>query len=321
MSSTSNVHRSSQARRRAGPSDRASGRPAGPATVSSRIPRAVATCSAISPAPPDQRVQADRPARPARRRPGTGRQCARGLDRQPGLAHPARPGQGDQPIDGQPLAHHVDGVAASDQPPLGLRRRRCRQVGPGHGRWRDRRRQARVPTQDRLVQRVQLRARVQAQLVAQPAAEPLVGGQGLALAPRAVERAQVCRAQTLSPRVRGDEVGQLACDEGVLAERQPRLGEVLQRSQPLLLEPLDSRTHERLVGEVGVRGAAPQRQRLREQGDAPRRLPLCPRSDEQGGEPACVDRVGRCPQQVSRVAVPDQVAATRLAGSQCPAQL
>ena len=171
------------------------------------------------------------------------------------------------------------------------------------------------------MQRVQLRARVQAQLVAQPAAEPLVGGQGLALAPRAVERTQVCRAQTLSPRVRGDEVGQLACDEGVLAERQPRLGEVLQRSQPLLLEPLDSRTHERLVGEVGVRGAAPQRQRLREQGDAPRRLPLCPRSDEQGGEPACVDRVGRCPQQVSGVAVPDQVAATRLAGSQGPAQL
>jgi len=140
-------------------------------------------------------------------------------------------------------------------------------VGPGRGRWRDRRRQTRVPTQDRLVQRAQLRARVQAELVAQPAAELLVGGQGLALAARAVERAQVCRAQTLSPRVRGHEVGQLACDEGALAERQPRLGEVLQRRQPLLLEPRDGRTHERLVGEVGVRAAAPQRQRLGEQGD------------------------------------------------------
>jgi hypothetical protein len=78
--------------------------------------------------------------------------------------------------------------------------------------------------QDRLVQRGQLAARLDPQLVGQPPAEVEEPVEGLGLAPGAVQRPQVGGAQPLPQRVAGDELAQLGGQCPVLAERETRLG-------------------------------------------------------------------------------------------------
>ena len=48
----------------------------------------------------------------------------------------------------------------------------------------------------------------------------------------------------------------------MLAQRQPGLGLIFQRDQPLLLQPHDRRLSEHGVGEIRQRRAPPQRQRI-----------------------------------------------------------
>ncbi|GAA3133213.1 hypothetical protein GCM10020001_064600 [Nonomuraea salmonea] len=115
------------------------------------------------------------------------------------------------------------------------------------------------------MQRHQLRAGVEAQLVGQPVAQLGVTGQGLALPAGAVQGPQVHGAQPLAQGMAAYEVAQLAHEQPVLSQLQPGLGVLLQRGQPLLLQAVHGRPGELLVGEVRVRRAAPQRQRVGQQ--------------------------------------------------------
>ena len=67
---------------------------------------------------------------------------------------------------------------------------------------------------------------------------------------------------------------ELADQLGIAAERELRLDPPLDRGQAQLLEPGDLRLSERLVGEVGQRRAAPERQRLGRQLQRPLGLPV-----------------------------------------------
>ena len=58
------------------------------------------------------------------------------------------------------------------------------------------------------------------------------------------------------------ELLQLGDEPAVLAEPELRLDALLDAGEPQLLEPRDRRRRERLVGEVGERRPAPQRERL-----------------------------------------------------------
>ncbi len=106
----------------------------------------------------------------------------------------------------------------------------------------------------------QVGAGIQAELVGQLGAQGGVALQRLGRPAGPEEREHVQAAQPLAERVPGDRGGQLAGDGRVGAEGQPRLGEILDGDQSLLLEAGGDRTEEWVVGEVGrrlVRQAGP----------------------------------------------------------------
>ena len=112
-----------------------------------------------------------------------------------------------------------------------------------------------------LLQPAQLRARLEPQLVDQRAARVGVGLERLGLATAAVEREHQLRAEPLPQRVACDERAQLRDQLGVAAEREVGVDAQLERLEPLLLERLDGRDGELLVGEVGERAAPPLAER------------------------------------------------------------
>ena len=69
-------------------------------------------------------------------------------------------------------------------------------------------------------------------------------------------------AQPLPQRMTGYQLAELAGQQAVLAQRQPGLGVVFHRDQPLLLQPRDRRLGEQRVGEFRQRRAPPQSQRI-----------------------------------------------------------
>ena len=142
-------------------------------------------------------------------------------------------------------------------------------------RWRPRRRwpglsgrrsrgavERRVLGEDRLVQPPQLGAGLDADLLDQHCARVAVGLERLRLAPAAVQREHALGVQPLAQRVLGDERVELADHLGVPAGVEVRVDRQLGRAQPQLVEPADLGGRERLVGDVGQRLAAPQRERL-----------------------------------------------------------
>ena len=120
----------------------------------------------------------------------------------------------------------------------------------------------RVLAQDRALQLLQRRARLDPELVDEHAAGGLVGGQRLGLAARPVEREHQLAAQALAEGVLRRQRVELRDQRGVAAEREVGVDPHLDREQVHLLEAPDRRLGERLVGEVGERGAAPERERL-----------------------------------------------------------
>src|SRR5215472_13121130 len=98
----------------------------------------------------------------------------------------------------------------------------------------------------------------------------------------------------------GYQLAELTSEQAVLAQRQPSLGLIFQRGQPLLLQPRDGRLSKHGVGEVRQRRASPQRQRIGKQlGLVPwilgRTSPLY-----QSCEPALVQGITPDPQQIAR---------------------
>ena len=85
------------------------------------------------------------------------------------------------------------------------------------------------------------------------------------LAAAAVERKHQLGDQALPERVLGDKRLQLGHDSGVATTVEIRVDPFLEGAEARLLQPRDLALRERLVGEVGERGAAPQPQRCAEQ--------------------------------------------------------
>ena len=86
----------------------------------------------------------------------------------------------------------------------------------------------------------------------------------LGLTPRSVERQHELDRSRSRSGWRATSVSSSADELGVAAEREVGVDTLLERAEPQLLEPRDLGLGERLVGEVGERRPAPQRERLAE---------------------------------------------------------
>jgi hypothetical protein len=109
---------------------------------------------------------------------------------------------------------------------------------------------------------VQLRTGLHADLLHERGARDTVRRERLRLAAAPVQREHPLRVEPLAQRVRGHERVELGDHVGVPARGQVGLDGRLGRARPQLLQPADLRSGERLVGDVGQRVAAPQRERL-----------------------------------------------------------
>ncbi len=153
------------------------------------------------------------------------------------------------------------------------------------------------------------------QLLGQFPAQLLEALQRVALPPGAVEGAHVGHAQPLAQRVPCHQRPQFRRQRGVLAQRQPDLGVVLDDGQAQLLQPGDLTAGEEGLGHVRVGGAAPEGERVGEQVRLHRRLPVGAGPDGELLEPHGVDHVVREQQPVAG-GLPDH-----LFPAQHPAQL
>ena len=197
----------------------------------------------------------------------------RELEREVRLADPARPGQREQPHVrvGEQLGGGREIVLAAEQ-----RRRRDRQGGGEHGlhggRGRDGRveLERRVLGEDRGLQALELRARVQAEVLDQDVAGAAVGVERVGLAAGAVEGEHQLRVQALAEGVLGGEALELAGDGGVAAEREVVLEPLLERVQARAHQPvgLDQRR-----GRAAARRSAAGRGTARAPRAATRRRP------------------------------------------------
>ena len=114
--------------------------------------------------------------------------------------------------------------------------------------------------QDRALERLQLGARLETQILGEGAVRRAVRVQRVRLSARSVERQHELPAQPLSERVLADEILELADELGVAPDREVGVDAGLDGGEPQPVQAGDVRLGERLVGEVGQRLAAPQRQ-------------------------------------------------------------
>ena len=123
-----------------------------------------------------------------------------------------------------------------------------------------------VLREDRALERAQRRRRVDPEALDTSCPRVIaVDLERVGLAARAVEREHLLAAQPLAQRVLRDEPLELAHERGVPPEHEVGVDPLLERREAKLFEPLDGRTGERLVREVGERRPAPELERLAEQ--------------------------------------------------------
>jgi len=139
----------------------------------------------------------------------------------------------------------------------GRHRKRLRRAGRRRGG-----REARLLPEDRPLQLLQGRAGVEAELLGQNKTGVPVDLERLRLAAAAVEREQPLLEEPLAVRMLGRERFELGDDGVVSAAGEVRVVTELERSQAQLLEPLGLGGAARLLGQVGERRAAPDRERF-----------------------------------------------------------
>ena len=122
-------------------------------------------------------------------------------------------------------------------------------------------RRGRVLSEDLLLERAQLGGRLEAELV-EGVAGVAVRGERVCLAAGAVEGEHLLGAESLAVGVGGDERLELGGERRVVSCLEVEVDACLERGEARLLEPGSLRRGERLVGDVGERGAAPERERL-----------------------------------------------------------
>jgi hypothetical protein len=105
------------------------------------------------------------------------------------------------------------------------------------------------------------RSRVDAELVRPRLAQGPVGSEGIRVPAVAIERGDLLDAQLLAVRLRGDEAFDLAEDQLVTAQVEPRGVPQLERLETQLFElpGMDAQLTE--LGDVGQCGAAPEPER------------------------------------------------------------
>ena len=165
--------------------------------------------------------------------------------------------------DGRSTARSAATTAATARAAPAIRRRRPSGFVSRRSRAR-RRLKRRVVLEDLPLQGLQLGARLDPELVHEPAPRRAVGLERLGLTSAAVERDEQLALEPLPERVRGDQRLELGQDVLMAAEREVGLDPILERRQPQVLEPPDLVLRERLVREVGERRSAPEPERLAE---------------------------------------------------------
>ena len=142
-----------------------------------------------------------------------------------------------------------------------------------------RRRELRILPQDPSLQLLQLRRRVEPELVGEREPRRAVDLERLGLPAAAIERKHQLAAQPLAERVGGDERLQLADERGVAAERELGVDPLLEGDDAQLVEPGGLEPGELLLVEVCERRAVPERERLAQTAPlAPRPRPRAPPS-------------------------------------------
>ena len=116
--------------------------------------------------------------------------------------------------------------------------------------------------QDRPLEFLQRRARLEAELFDEGAPRVLVCIERIGLAARAVEREDQLPAEAFAERAPRRPVSPARHSLRVTAEREVGVDAPLEGSEPQLLDPPDRRLRERLVGEVGERRPSPERERF-----------------------------------------------------------
>ena len=141
--------------------------------------------------------------------------------------------------------------AAASRPRAGRAARRSATVRRGSGSW------ARICS----CRRLQLGARLDPDLLDQRLARLAVGLERLGLAPVAIEGEHALCVQALSQGLLGDQRLEPGDRLGVAPGGELGVDRQLDRPQVKLLEPADLGSGERLGGDVGERGAAPELER------------------------------------------------------------
>jgi hypothetical protein len=124
--------------------------------------------------------------------------------------------------------------------------------------------EGRVLLQHLPLELAQGRGRLDPELFVERPPEGLVARERLGLPTRTVEREHVLGAEALAERMLGDQRLQLSDDVAVMPERELGLDPQFDRSKSNLLEPCALVPAEGL-GELGERGAAPERERVVQQ--------------------------------------------------------
>ena len=186
----------------------------------------------------------------------------------------------------------------------------------GHRTLARRRRDRRVLGEDLALELLELGAGLEPELFFESSARVLVALERLGLAARAIKREHQLPAQPLAGRMLGDQGLELGDERGMATERQIGLDAVLERHQPLLLEPGDLVLREGLVSEVGQRRPAPQVQRLGQGLRGAGRLAAVERRSPLGRhalEPVGVHLIGVGLEHIAPAAADEHALAERLA--------
>ena len=163
----------------------------------------------------------------------------------------------------------------------------------------------RVPilAEDLSLETPQGRPGLEAELLCQVAARPVVYVEGVGLPATAVEREHQLCVQALAQRMILDELLQLGDHLASATECELGLESELQRRHPLLLERRDRRLRETGECDVRQRRPAPQRERLAQEGDRRQWIASLERGSglrHHSSEAVAVKVARRNPQAVSR---------------------
>ena len=123
----------------------------------------------------------------------------------------------------------------------------------------------RVLLQDLVLERAQLLARLEPELLVEHASRFLVSGERVRLPPRAVQRLHLLAAEPLTQGVPGDQLLELVEELGAASELEVRRDPVLDRREAALREQRDLLLRKLLEGEILERIAAPERERRAQQ--------------------------------------------------------